>query len=228
MPETLSSTEVGKEIAERAGHAGERHDRLVSIVEAILLSVVALVAGWSGYSAAKWGTESSLDLAKASSTRAEANRAYQQALTYRVGDAVTFNAWLSAHYSGNRSAQRITQKRFLPELRVAFAAWIATHPFTNPAAPAGPQSMPQYHAPGAAQAARLDSQAEASFATGQDAAGTEDDYVRTTVILASVLFLVGISTQFDRRGIRLALVSVAGVLLLAGLIAILALPGPPS
>ena len=228
MPEGLSSSEVGKEISEHAERTGERHDRLIPIVEAVLLSVVALVAGWSGFSAAKWGTASSLDLAKASSTRTKSNRAYQESLTYRVGDAITFNAWLSAYYSGNRSAQRITQKRFLPELQTAFAAWIATHPFSNPRAPAGPQAMPQYHAPGAAQATLLDSQADAYFAAGEKAAGTQDDYVRTTLILASVLFLVGISTHFRRRGIRIGLVSVAGVLLIAGLIAILELPGPPS
>ena len=228
MPEGLSSAEVGKEISEHAELAREQHDRVIMIVEAVLLSVVALVAGWSGYSAAKWGTASSLDLANASSTRAKANRAYQESLTYRVGDAITFNAWLSAYYSGNRSAQQITLKRFLPELRPAFAAWIATDPFTNPRAPAGPQAMPQYHAPGAAQSDQLDSQATAYFAAGEEAAGNQDDYVRTTVILASVLFMVGISTHFGRRGIRIGLVSVAGVLLIAGLVAILELPGPPS
>jgi hypothetical protein len=228
MPEGLSSAEVGKEIAEHAEHTREGHDRVIAIIEAVLLSVVALVAGWSGYSAAKWGTESSLDLAKASSTRSSANRFYQESLTYRVGDALTFNAWLSAHYSGNRSAVRITYKRFLPELKTAFAAWIATRPFTNPRAPAGPQAMPQYHAPGAAQSDRLGHQADAYFTAGETAAGHQDEYVRTTVILASVLFLVGISTHFRRRAIRIGLVSVGGVLLIAGLVAILTLPGPPS
>ena len=33
---------------------------MVAIIEAVLLSVVALLAAWSGYSAAKWGTKSSL------------------------------------------------------------------------------------------------------------------------------------------------------------------------
>jgi hypothetical protein len=228
MPEGLSSSEVGKEIAEHAEHAEVRHDRVIAVIEAVLLSVVALVAGWSGYSAAKWGTASSLDLAKASSTRSKANRAYQESLTYRVGDAITFNAWLSAYYSGNRSAERITQKRFLPELQTAFTAWIATRPFTNPDAPAGPQAMPQYHAPGAAQSEHLGSEADADFAAGEKAASNQDDYIRTTVILASVLFLVGISTHFPRRAIRIGLVSVGAVLLITGLVAILALPGPPS
>ena len=43
----------------------------ISVLEALLLSVVTIVAAWSGYSAAKWGTESSLNLAKASATRHE-------------------------------------------------------------------------------------------------------------------------------------------------------------
>ena len=141
VPEGLSAAEVGGEIREHAhrsgGHDRTGHERAIAISEALLLSVVAIVAAWSGYSAAKWGTESSLKLAKASATRSEANRAFQQALTFRVGDALTFNAWFGAHQSGDKNAERVAVKRFLPEFRPAFTAWLATHPFTNPNAPAG-------------------------------------------------------------------------------------------
>ena len=80
MPEGLSPQEVGKEIAEHAKHGGdqkaaERRDRLLSITEAVLLSIVALLAAWSGYAAAKWSTESRVGLAKASAARTEASRA---------------------------------------------------------------------------------------------------------------------------------------------------------
>ncbi len=126
MAEGLSAAEVGGEIGHHARHSGHHggdgHDRLISISEALLLSVVAIIAAWSGYSAAKWGTESSLSLAKASATRTQANRAFQQALTYRVGDALTFNAWLGAHVSGDKNAERVAEKRFLPEFRPAFDA----------------------------------------------------------------------------------------------------------
>jgi hypothetical protein len=59
MPEGLSASEVGKEISEHAKRADphERRDQLISITEAILLSVVALLAAWSGYAASKWATE---------------------------------------------------------------------------------------------------------------------------------------------------------------------------
>jgi hypothetical protein len=78
VPEGLSAAEVGKEIAEHTKHATDGHarrDRVISIAEAVLLSIVALLAAWSGYSAAKWGTDSSISLATASATRTKANRA---------------------------------------------------------------------------------------------------------------------------------------------------------
>ena len=66
------------------------------------------------------------------------------------------------------------------------------------------------------------------YAEGQKAAETGDKYIRTTVILASVLFLVGISTQFPLRVVRYGLISVGAVLLLVAVVQILQLPGPPS
>jgi hypothetical protein len=45
MPEGLSASEVGKEIGQHAKHADthERQDPLISITEAVLLSIVALM-----------------------------------------------------------------------------------------------------------------------------------------------------------------------------------------
>ena len=234
MAEGLSPTEAGDKIAEHAKHeaeheGGSRQNKRLSIVEAVLLSTVAIVAAWAGYSAAKWGTESSLNLAKASATRVKANRAFQEALTYRVGDAVAFNAWYAAHVAGNQNDLRVARKYidFLPNYREAFSAWLATKPFTNPNAPAGPQAMPQFKPPGAALARALDTKADAYYAQGQKAAETGDHYIRATVILASVLFLVGISTQFPLRRGRYALITIGVVLLLFAGEQILSLPAPP-
>ena len=111
MAEGLSATEVGKEIAEHAEHSqAGGHDRIVSIAEALLLSIVAVVAAWSGFSAAKWGTESSLKLAKASAVRTKANAAYLQSFTLRSQDASNFNAWFTAYLSHDKVGQRIAEK----------------------------------------------------------------------------------------------------------------------
>ena len=85
---------------------------------------------------------------------------------------------------------------FRDQYDVAFRAWLATKPFTNPNAPKGPQYMPQYKPTGAALSRRLDRTADAYYASGEHAASTSDKYIRVTVILASVLFLVGISSHF--------------------------------
>src|SRR3954454_14555321 len=101
MPEGMSAQDVGKEIAGHAQPSGkndaeERRDRLVSITEAVLLSIVALMAAWSGYAAAKWSTESRVSLAAASTGRTEANRANLQAIELRNFDSSTFEAWFTA------------------------------------------------------------------------------------------------------------------------------------
>jgi hypothetical protein len=229
LAEGLSAVEVGKEIAEHAKHAParDRHDRIISITEALLLAVVTVVAAWSGFAAAKWGTESSLKLAQASATRTKANRAFQTAQTFRADDASMFNAWFTARLSGNENGARVARKRFRPEYRVAFDAWLAAKPFSNPDAPAGPQSMPQYKPAGEAASRRLDAAADAFYAEGQDAAKNSDEYIRTTVILASVLFLVGISTHFPIRGTRLVLIGFGAALLAFAAVQIVGLPAPP-
>ncbi len=233
MPEGLSAGEVGKEIAEHAKERGpqerqERHDRLVSIAEAVLLSVVALLAAWSGYAAAKWSTESRVGLAEASSARSEANRANLDAVDLRNFDSSTFEAWFAAFSAGNREAMALAEHRFRPDFRVAFDAWRATKPETNPDAPRGPTFMPQYREPGIAKAKALDRKAEEDFASGSADGETADKFVRTTVFLASVLFLVGISTRFPSRGGRYALVGLGAALLILSVVQLLGLPGPPS
>jgi hypothetical protein len=72
----------------------------------------------------------------------------------------------------------------------------------------------------------LDAQADVHYARGEHAGITGDKYIRVTVILASVLFLVGISSHFPLRGVRIGLVTVGAVLPLFAAVQILQLPGP--
>ena len=227
--EGLSPPEVGKQIvahSEQPAHAGR--DRLLSISEAVLLSIVALLAAWSGYAAAKWSTESRVSLAEASTARTKANRADLEAMELRNLDSSTFEAWFAAYIAGNEQAMALAERRFRPAFRVAFAAWRATKPETNPNAPRGPTYMPQYRRPELELARRLDEQANEAFARGASAGNTADDYVRTTVFLAVVLFLVGISAHFPLRAARYGLIALGAVLLVVSLVQLGRLPRPPG
>src|SRR5207342_1699107 len=228
MPEGLSASEVGKEISEHAKRADphERRDQLISITEAILLSVVALLAAWSGYAASKWSTESRVEIATASSLRIEASRADSDAGELRDFDSSTFESWFAAYIAGNKTAMRVAEHRFRPDFKVAFDAWRATKPDTNPEAPRGPTYMPQYKRPGADEARILDERAKANFHDGERDGSTSDKYVRLTVVLASILFLVGISTHFPYRSVRYGLLGLSITLLVVSLVQLSGLPLP--
>ena len=229
----LEPTEVGKELAEHAKHArahddDSRHDRIVSIIEALMLAIVAVLAAWSGFASAKWGTDSRLKLAQASTARTQASSATLAAMDMRNFDSSTFNTWFTAYVAGNHSAMAIAERRFRPEFRVAFDAWMATNPETNPSAPPGPTYMPQYKQPSLAVAAKRNADADRLYHEGSEAGGNADEYVRITVYLATVLFLVGISGHFRVAAARLGLIGVGSVLLLyAGWLLIVA-PFPPA
>jgi hypothetical protein len=237
MPEGLSPGEVSKEIAEhreRAAHEADgehespsRHDRRLSIAEALLLSLVAVLAAYSGYAAAKWGTESSIQLAKASAQRVRASRLDNDAIVTRTLDSVSFNAWFSAFSVGNKKAEALAVKRLRPGYRPAFNAWLATDPAHNPNAPPGPSYMPQYVIPQATAATAADTAADEAFAEGTVAGETADKYIRDTVFLATVLFLVGISGHFRIIQARLGLIGIGAALLVFSVIQLLGLPGPP-
>jgi hypothetical protein len=237
MPEGLSTSEVGKEIAEHGEHAEDREsgtrdhairDRWIAIAEAVMLSVVALLAAWSGYCAAKWDTRSSLSLAKASSTRTRASLAEIQANQIRTLDSVSFNAAESAYLAHNTKLFKLDLRRLRPGYIPAVDAWLALDPLTNPNAPPDPSYLPQYRIAQDAQGRALNAQADAYFSQGESAAGTADKYVRLTVLLAAVLFLVGIGSRFPVRVARYGLNAIAGVLLVVSVVQLLGLPGPPS
>jgi len=233
VPEGLSAAEVGKEIAEHnkhdgAGEEADDRDRWLSILEAVLLSLVAVLAAYSGYAAAKWSTDSSVTLAKATAARTRANRADIEGIVTRTLDSVSFNAWFTAFVAGNAKDERLAERRMRPGYRPAFKAWLATDPAHNPKAPLGPAYMPQYHIPQQAVSKADDAQADAAFTKGSDAGATADKYIRDTVFLATVLFLVGISGHFRIRVARLGLISVAGLLLVFAVVQLLSLPGPPA
>jgi hypothetical protein len=233
MPEGLSPIEVGRELHEHSKkphepHGGSRHSRTVQIGEALLLSLVTIAAAWSGYAAAKWNTESRIELAEAATLRNLATRADLSALSTRNFDSSTFTVWFTAFTLDDQRKQAVAARRFRPEFRVAFDAWLATDPFRNPQAPPGPTYMPQYKLADQAKAEALDREAEAASAAGNHSGVVGDDYIRITVFLAAVLFLVGIGSTFKLPTIRYALLTFGSLLLILATVLLLRQPGIPG
>jgi hypothetical protein len=207
---------------EHPGHAEENPTWLkaLEIFEVILLAVVAIATAWSGYQATRWDGRESLLYGQSNRDRFQADAASTYGGQVLSADAGMFTAWLQAHGAGDTALQAIYVKRFTPEYRVAFAAWLATDPFTNPRAPAGPGTMPQYHNPYFAKADVLNAEADKTFNDGTSARETGDKYVRDTVLFASVLFLVALAQRLRIRAARVALTTISFAMLVFVLVSV--------
>ena len=229
MPEGMN-VEVSHKLTEREENDKEKEQRkarwevLVEIVEVAVLAIVAVATAWSGYQAARWDGQQSLLYGHATAARFKANAASTYGGLELAGDSAMFTAYLQARSAGNSKLEMFYVRRFTPDYRAAFLAWLKTDPFTNPAAPAGPGYMRQYRNPSFESAARLNALAMASFNQGSAARDTAERYLRDTVLFASVLFLVAIAQRFKVRSVRIATTTVAFGLAAYTTVAVLTLP----
>jgi hypothetical protein len=216
MPET-EGTNI--ELAYELGHGSEhkqpdsRLHRILEVVEAVILALVAITTAWSGYQATRWDGRQSLLYGQSSKIRLKAQGLQVLSNQEQMYDAANVVELLKAEAHRDTLSADLFERRFLPEYRLAFEAWKMTDPLHNPNAPAGPALMPEYHNTKAEQAANLDQQASETFEQGTHARERAEDYVRITVLLATVLLLTAISQRFRSHRIRIGLIVIAVLLL---------------
>lgn len=182
-------------------------DRWVEVVAAAVLALATVASAWSAYQSTRWGGVQSAAFAEAGALRTESVRSSDLADAELTIDAEFFGLWLEGASTGNDELQLRIERSFRPEFASAFDAWEATDPFEDPDAPSSPFEMDEYIFEAEEEAVRLRAEAERSAAEALDANQTGDNYVLTTVLFASVLFFAGISTKFQGRRIKLALVA---------------------
>jgi hypothetical protein len=210
MPEEMN-VELAHKLSERERTASEKRlwEEIVELLEVGVLALAAIATAWSGYQAARGDGQQSVLYASASVDRLRASSAAALGDQRLAADAAMFNAWLQAKAANNPQLQAMFVRRFSPEYRTAFAAWLDTEPFTNPSAPPGPGYMPQYQNPQAEQAKQLNEKAAAAEEAGTEARHTAEEYVRGTVLFALVLFLVAVGQRFRVRGVRITTIALA-------------------
>lgn len=215
MSEITSNIEFAHKFSEHGHNPSVPSLKLqwVEILEALVLAMVAIATAWSGYQAAKWEALSAKNYALASRTTVRAQEGMTLAGQNHLYDVVTFNAWISARSSGNQKLAAVYERRFRPEFRTAFAAWQKVDPFNNPSAPAGPTFMPDYSDSNRRESAELSKRANDYFEEGVTTREQGDNYVKVTVFLATVLLLTALSQRFKVFGPRIAVLSVAFIML---------------
>jgi hypothetical protein len=197
---------------------------VIEIIEALILALVAVATAWSGYQAAAWAGKRAQDYARANSLRVTAEGLATLSGQERIYDSDTFSSWLAAKLDGKTEASEFFERRFRDEYRAAFAAWMKTDPFNNAQAPAGPIFMPDYHNAKHEQFLDLNKQAKYIADQGTKSGETGDQYVRITVLLATVLLITAIGQRFRFRSVRVLFMILAWLLLCVPLWQLLMLP----
>ena len=125
-----------------------------------------------------------------------------------MSDSALFTAWLQARADHDVALQHEFESRFTSDFREDFDAWADGSDGQDV------DFMPGYDRnPHVEQAARLNARSAAAFAEGKEADDVGDKYVRNTVLLATVLFLVALAQRFDKRGLRIGVNAGAFVML---------------
>ncbi|MGB9476244.1 MAG: hypothetical protein WCE87_14355, partial [Candidatus Udaeobacter sp.] len=179
---------------------------------------------WSGYQAAKWAGDRAEEYAKASRLRVTAEGLATLAGQERIYDSDTFNTWLAAKLDGKEKEAEFLERRFRAEYRRAFTAWMKTDPFNNTQAPPGPIFMPEYHDAKHEKFLDLNKQATDIADQGTKSGETGDQYVRITVLLATVLLITAIGQRFRIKTARVVFMILACLLLCFPLWQLLNLP----
>jgi hypothetical protein len=190
--------------------AAPRRDRM-EIVATVILAVAAVATAWSSYQATRWNGEQTKAASRANATRISAARSAGLASAQTEVDVATFIQWVDARATGNSELASFYQERFRDEFRPAFDAWLATDPLTDADAPPTPFAMDEYQLEAAIEAERLDAEAEVLGATVRRNVQRAGNYVLGVVLFAVALFFAGMSAKLTGRGVRTAMLVIAGV-----------------
>jgi hypothetical protein len=216
MPEATSNVEFAHKIHEEAHHHAPPTDhraRWIEIAEAVVLATVAVATAWSGYQASKWDALSARHYNLATRTAVASQEKATLAGQDVLYDITTFNGWVAATVAGKDKLAAFYQRRFRPEYATAFAAWEKLDPIHNPSAPPGPIFMAEFANANREQSTKLANEAKQYFEEGVSMRETGDNYVKVTVLLATVLLLTALGQRFEIFGPRIAVMAVASILL---------------
>ena len=189
--------------------------RRLEVAATIALALATVLTAWSVFQSSKWSGVMSIRFSEAAKLRTDANFLSNRAGQITLTDAAFVAEWVAAIDRGDTDLAAAYGQLFTPELQSALDA-------------AGGEDLTAlaevYQVSGAAEAIELADRADAAAVAARDANQTSDNYVLTTVLLASVLFFAGIATKLTSTRVYVALVVLGWITLVVSGIILLALP----
>ncbi len=196
-------------------------DRRIELVAAIILGVAGILTAFAAYNAALTDGDALKGYTASARTTADANGYFNEAFATYTSDQSLFLEYQVLVEQGDTATALVIRDRlFSPELEAATAAWIEI-PVGSPDEPPTPLQTEEYEIPAQTEAIALTEQAADEFTEAQAFDDAGDKFELAAVFLAVSLFLAGIGSLFKSRTLQIAILAMAVVVMVPGVIAII-------
>lgn len=184
---------------------------MIEVLAVVLLAVATLGSAWCGYQATRWNGEEADFARQATDARVEASRQFGLATQKVAYDATMVAQYAQAYADGNEKLIAFYRTALIrPEFLPVIDRW-QQELTAGTASPTNVFQDQQYLSTEFADYTAADAHAIALNLESQKASETGDDYVLTTLLLASALFFAGVTTSFRMRIPRLLLLTFAAL-----------------
>jgi len=188
-----------------------RGDRLIEIIAVVMLGIATLGSAWCGYQASRWNGRQDDSARSATDARVEASRQFGLATQKVAYDASMVAQYAQAFIDGNEKLMTFYRSTlFRPEFLPVVQRW-EDQIRAGGAPPTNVFQDQQYIAGVFADYQAAQGVADTATHEAAQAGVLADDYVLTTLMLASALFFAGVTTSFRLRVPRLMLLAAAGL-----------------
>jgi hypothetical protein len=201
-----------------------RFERRLELAATVLLAMAAVATAWAAYQSARWHGQQAEAQSASIAARVESTRTANVANRQAQIDVALFTQWVDAYARRQTELSDFYRRRFRPEFRPAFQAWVATRPLKNRMAPLSPFAMPQYRLADSAKADRLEVRAAGFSERVGNHIQRADNYALAGVLFAVSLFFAGISTRLGTPNTRMIVLGLGYLLFLGSVIWIATFP----
>jgi hypothetical protein len=220
--EAPSGTDALPTGTDRADQAAERRRDRLEVFAVVVLSVTTVLTAWTAFQASKWSGAMSISFSQASAARIESSRLDAAANVRMSNQIALWTQWVTATGDGNKPLAQFILARFPEPLAAAHRQWLAEGGQAAPAS--SPFYVSSYVLPEHVEAQTWNDRADAHFRTALDDNQRGDNYTILTVLFASVLFFVALSSRVSFLRAQRLLLAFGSVLGAVGVALLLTFP----
>jgi hypothetical protein len=201
---------------------------IIAIIAAIVLGLAAILTAWSSYRESLTSDGVLKNYAEQQALISQANDVFAQADQLASIERQYFLQFAIASAEGNLDVEDYLIRSMDEDLYLAISWWLDEPDETRPLSPFV-EDNPEFALLGSQllteEGLAILDEADERRSLAEEADANSDRFDLANVFFAVVLFLAGIATLLQRRGIQIGIISLGGLMMIAGVVVLVTTPG---